>query len=333
MPRLSENQRNQAIGMLQAGARVMDVAQHFGCSRQTIHNLSTRFGNTGSVHDRPRSGAPRVTSLRDDHVIRLNHLRNRFLPATATARHLRVSAQTIRNRLMQSHIPIRARRPYTGQILRPRHRVARLAWAQRHLRWTRNQWGRVIFSDECRFRVSHADGRVRIYRRRNERFAQCCIRERDRFGGGSVMVWGGIMGDRKTDLVVVRGNLTAQGYVHILANTLLPFMQAHGPGLTFQQDNARPHTARLTATFLARNHVNVLPWPAVSPDMNPIEHIWDELGRRVRTNHQIDNVNDLARALQVEWRALPNVLIRRYVHSMRRRIRACTASFGGHTRY
>ena len=44
------------------------------------------------------------------------------------------------------------------------------------------------------------------------------------FGGGSVMVWGGIMGDKKTELVVVRGNLTAQGYVHILANTLLPLM-------------------------------------------------------------------------------------------------------------
>ena len=78
MPRLSENQRNQAIGMLQAGARIMDVAQHFGCSRQTIHNLSTRFGNTGSVHDRPRPGAPRLTSRRDDRVIGLNHLRNMF---------------------------------------------------------------------------------------------------------------------------------------------------------------------------------------------------------------------------------------------------------------
>jgi transposase len=61
-------------------------------------------------------------------------------------------------------------------------------------------------------------------------------------------------------------------YMHFLANTLLPFMQAYGHELTFQQDNARPHTARLTANFLVRNHVNVLPGPAVSPDMNPIEH-------------------------------------------------------------
>jgi hypothetical protein len=56
------------------------------------------------------------------------------------------------------------------------------------------------------------------------------------------------------------------------------FLQAHGYGLTFQQDNARSPTACLAANFLAQNYVNVLPYPADSPDMNPIEHIWDELG-------------------------------------------------------
>ena len=116
--------------------------------------------------------------------------------------------------------------------------------------------------------------------------------ERDRFGGGNIMVWGGIMGNVKTDLVVVQGNLNAQRYVNLLNNNLLPFMQNFGPGLTFQHDNVRPHTALqsalVTANFLAQNNVNVLPWPALYPDMNPIEHIWDELGRRARANHQIN---------------------------------------------
>ena len=93
MPRISENQRNQAIGMLQAGAMVNDVAQHFGCSRQTIHNLNTRFVITSSVRDRPHPGQRRVTSQQDDRYITLTHLRNRVLPATATARQLGVKAQ------------------------------------------------------------------------------------------------------------------------------------------------------------------------------------------------------------------------------------------------
>ena len=66
MPRLSENQRNQAIGMLQAGAMVNGVAQHFECPRQTIHILFTRFAITGSIRDRPRPGQRRVTSQQDD---------------------------------------------------------------------------------------------------------------------------------------------------------------------------------------------------------------------------------------------------------------------------
>ena len=141
------------------------------------------------------------------------------------------------------------------------------------------------------------------------------------------------MGNIKTDLVVVPGNLNAQCYVNLLNNNLLPFMQNFRPGLTFQHDNARPHTALVTANFLAQNNVNVLPWPALSPDMNPIKHIWDELSPRAGTNHQINNVQDSTQALQLEWQALPNILIRRYVNSMRRRIRACIARNGSHTRY
>ena len=102
MPHLSENQRNQAIGMLQAGTMVNDVAQHFGCSHQTIHNLNTRFAIIGSVRNCPHPGQCRVTSKQDDSYITQTHLRNQFLPAMATARQHAVNAQTIRNRLSKT---------------------------------------------------------------------------------------------------------------------------------------------------------------------------------------------------------------------------------------
>ena len=135
---------------------------HFGCSCQTIHNLNTRFAINGSVRDRLHPGQRRVTSQQDDRYITLMHLRNRFLPATATAQQIGVNAQTIQNCLRQNNIPIRACRPNTGLILTARHRAARLLWAQRYLHWTRRQWHNVIFSDESRFSVSHADGRVHV---------------------------------------------------------------------------------------------------------------------------------------------------------------------------
>ena len=111
------------------------------------------------------------------------------------------------------------------------------------------------------------------------------------------MVWGGIMGRRKTNLIVVRGNLNAQGYINqILQPEAIPFLQRHGPAILMHYD-ARPHVARIYRQFLNRNNINVLPWPAVSPDMNPIEHIWDYLGRKVRARGNVHNLRDLENAL------------------------------------
>ena len=85
--------------------------------------------------------------------------------------------------------------------------------------------------------------------------------------------------------------------------------------------------------FLNRNtcNVNALPWPAVSPDMNPIEHIWDYLGRKVRARGNVHNLRDLENALIQEWNNIPSVIIRRYVRPMRGRLAACINSRGGHT--
>jgi transposase len=100
----------------------------------------------------------------------------------------------------------------------------------------------------------------------------------DRFGGGSVMMWGGISGNRRTNLVTINGTLNAQRYrTVILTQHVRPFIAANG-GI-FQQDNARPHVARANRDFLANNNIDVLPWPAFSPDLSPIEHLWDQLDR------------------------------------------------------
>ena len=123
---------------------------------------------------------------------------------------------------------------------------------------------------------------------------------------GSVLVWGGIMGGYKTRVIVINGNTITQTNINdVLAVEALSFIQFHGPNVTFMHDNARPHSAAITRQFLATNNVNVLDWPANSPDLNPIEQVWDELSCRVRRNHAIHTVNDVASALQGEWANLP----------------------------
>ena len=172
-----------------------------------------RYAQTGTVNDRPRSGRPRVTTHTEDRYIVLQHLRDRFLPASVTAaeteglHHHRISDDTARRRLRDAGLV--ARRPFKGPVLTSLHRRKRLRWCQHYHRWTQQQWSQVLFSDESRFCVSFADGRQRTWRRRGERYAPCCITEFDRMGGPSVMVWAGISAQFTTPLVVIEGYLTS----------------------------------------------------------------------------------------------------------------------------
>ena len=321
--------------MLECGRTQDQVARRFNVSRSTIARLVQRVRATGTFADRPRSGAPRVTSVRQDNYIRQRHLRDRFLMAESTSRlvignrRVPVSRYTIRRRLFARGI--RCRRPLRGQILTARHRQRRLLWAQNH---QVQRWQNVVFSDESRFNLSIADGRVRVYRRRHERYANNCVQEYDRFGGGGVMVGAAINHGFRSQLVVVLGNLTAREYINqILRPVILPMFRQRR-GLVLQQDNARPHVAHIVRDFLQNNHIDVLPWPAVSPDCNPIEHAWDYIGRRLRRRQpQPRNVQELSVTLREEWNRFPRYLLNNWCGSMRRRLTAVIASRGGHTRY
>ncbi|GFW90095.1 transposable element Tcb2 transposase [Trichonephila clavipes] len=142
------------------------------------------------------------------------------------------------------------------------------------------------------------------------------------------MVWGAIAYDSRSTLIVMRGTLTGQRYVNdILRPHVGPFLNGL-PGAIFQQDNARPHTARVAQDFLC--HFQTLPWPAFSPDLFPVEHVRDQLKRQIASCH---SVHGLELAVQDLWAHLPQDNITCLINSKPNRVVACIAAGGDPTRY
>ena len=337
--RLSDAERGRALALLNEGYGVTEVGRRLGVTWSVVGRLRDRFNLTGTVQERRRSGRPRVTSRREDRYVITTALRDRFVSAPRVrvmlqaATNNNVSVGTIRNRLHEGNI--HSRRPAVRPRLTQAHRARRLAWARIHSRWTNAQWSDVIFTDESRFNLSSHDGRIRVWRRQGERYTDATVQEHDRYGGGSVMVWGGINHHQRTPLYRVDGNLTGIRYRdEILRPLVIPALQAVGPNAVLMDDNAPCHRARIVNNFIQANNVTRMVWPAVSPDMNPIEHVWDILGRRVRENHPpAADRNALFQQLQQEWQQIPQADIRRLLRSMGRRCQACIDANGGHARY
>ena len=167
----------------------------------------------------------------------------------------------------------------------------------------------------------------------------------------SVMVWGCFQGDTLGPLEYFpAGSINSDGYMNLLEKTLLPLIDEEdglienllgSRNLTLQQDNAPIHTSRKTTRFMEQNGIQTISWPANSPDLNPIEHVWNLLKRLVwrKWISQKRNVNksvsteDLENLVRDAWVSMNPAHLRSLVESMPRRVEAVISAKGGHTKY
>ncbi|GFX72717.1 transposable element Tcb2 transposase [Trichonephila clavipes] len=196
---LTDSEAWRVVGRLEGGQ-----TQAIRVSQSVISRIWNRILETGSSSRRPGQGRRRATTPNEDRYLVLTARRHRNMNATLLQQHLRsatittVSTQTVQN---QVHgVALYARRPMVCVGLTSRHRRDRREWTTEHVNWRRNEWSNVLFSDESRFSVHPDNRRIFIWRDRGSRSNPAFVYESVRFGGGGVLLFGGISIDECTDL-------------------------------------------------------------------------------------------------------------------------------------
>ncbi|GFX60779.1 transposable element Tcb1 transposase [Trichonephila clavipes] len=266
------------------------------CRSDTGGRLRLRFQVDGNVSRCYSTGVtPRVTTPNEDWYLELTAKRNRrstasdlsrqFSSATGTT----VPRQTVYRRL--GHINLYARRPVRCVPLTATHCHLRLTFSREHALWTPQHWSCVMFSDVSRFILQSDSHRNFIWRAPGTRYHQENTIERHRYGGAGWLVWGGIILGSRTHLHVQ--SMTMTGHIYrdvILEQHVRLFRGAMGAEFLFMDDNARPHRANILDECLQSEDITRMDWPAYSPDLNPIEHVWDMLGRRIAARQPLPPV-------------------------------------------
>lgn len=190
----------------------------------------------------------------------------------------------------------------------------------------------MIWSDEKRFKLDGPDsfnGYWHDLRKERLRFST------RNFGGGGIMIWSAFNHTNKLQIAYVSNRMGSEEYQELLEACLIPYFEVHDEEeLIYQQDGAPAHRSASTKNWFADRQIDLLQWPACSPDLNPMENVWGILVRRIYAeNKTYANVRELKNAIGREWNNLGENFFLNLLNSMNHRCEQVLARDGAATDY
>jgi len=341
MPFTIPEKRARILVLLEENYSAREIGRRVGVHHSTVTRIRKHWQQVQSCQDMARTGRPRAVSERSERRITRLVTSGQCHTAVDAQQLLReiegetVSARTVRRIFGRSGLVARVKR--RKPLLRKRHLQARLRFAKKYVNWTAVDWRRVVYSDESKFNVFGFDGRQYCWRKPDAPLSAAHVQPTVKHGGGSIMVWGCLTSKGVGNLCRIYGGLDAELYCQILDEDwkgTLDYYRLNHSKVIFQHDNDPRHTAKRTKRWLEDNHIRVLDWPAQSPDLNPMEHLWEEVKRRMGSlSKKTRSKDELWDRLQDVWNGIEPSVCAKLVDSMPARIQAVLDAKGGYTRY
>jgi transposase len=326
MPRLTEEKKWNIVVLHKKGLLSQrQIAKRVNCHPTTVAHVINTYKDTGTVHERERSGRP---SLLHPHLLKtLDSIIGKHNTAPSHELHdlllkktgRRISPRTIR-RARRGPLARRPVHERFTQTLTQGHITKRLAMARFLLNTNLHN---IRWSDEWSVQLTRT-GQLH-WLKRGEHAPTREVRDLK----ARVMVWGCVWYNGKSELCVTDRTIDAKYYIEILRDYMLPCLP-NSDRYYFQHDNASPHTAETVTNWLAENDVKVLQdWPPYSPELNPIESVWSYMKAYVckeapRTKAELVN------AVERAWDSLTVDDIRPHIENLPKICQQIIAAEGEH---
>jgi len=338
MKALSSESIRSISYLLEQGHSVRSISKQLKISVGCISNYKKALSI--DIPDN-KGGRPNQLSLRDKNKIKKQLLAGASQTAKDVQKGIKddginISYSTAKRAIRS--MGFTSKKKVKKPLLSKKHQQTRLEWAKAHQHWTVDDWRRVVWSDETKINVWGSDGIKYYWSRKGDFIKPHHLDLTVKHGGGSLMMWGcmtyyGV----GYACQVYDGTMKKEDYIGIMDTTLRDSLEYYNLGFSdiiFQQDNDPKHTAKVTMQWFKDNCVNLLPWPAQSPDLNPIEHLWHHL--KLKLSHyekKAKGIHELWERVEREWNTFTAEECQRYVESMPKRIEAVIKAKGGHTKF